>query len=125
MYFANITALIVGSVFSLIMCEFLRILFKLTRFDNAYTLMLPLFLFTLPTVTYIYLFPYNGTLSGALPLDTTLPSVVGIITYCFLFLICRVKAIKYRFFYCLISFFISSFYAVFQMVGNIVHPVIG
>ncbi|MBS0970969.1 hypothetical protein JK232_18945 [Nissabacter archeti] len=127
MYFANIIALIVGSLIAWVGCEAFTKITRLPRFGNFYTLLFPLILLVSPALAYIYLFPYRGALSGALPLNTILPSWGGIILYMLFFcaLVLKKQAIKSRFLYCLLCFYISSFYFLWYLVDNIVHPIIG
>jgi hypothetical protein len=126
MYFTKIVVLIVGSFIAWLTCEAFAKITRLPRFGNFYTLLFPLILVVSPALAYIYLFPYRGALSGALPLDTILASWGGIILYMLLFcaFVLKKQAIKSRFLYCLLCFYISSIYFVFYLVNNTVHPII-
>jgi hypothetical protein len=124
MYTKNIISLLSGAAISYMLCDSLRFILKLHRFGKAHTLALSLFLILLPTVTYIYAFPYRGTLSGSLPFDIILSSTFGVIIYwisLFILMISKVAA-KPRFIYCQALFLISSIYILIHMVGNITPP---
>lgn len=126
MYTQNIIPLFVWAIVSYILCDLFRFILRLPRFGKFHTLILSIPLVFLPTLAFVYLFPYRGTLSGSIPIELFFSSIFGVIVYLLgfsIFIVYKVAA-KRNFIYCQALFLISSIYMIFHMVNNIPRPLI-
>jgi len=124
MYSQNIFSILIGLFISYIISDLVRFVLKFPRFGKVQTLVISFILIISPTLTYIYSFPYTGTLSGFPPFDVIISSVFGVIVYWLTFFILTIikVAAKPRFIYCQAFFLISSVYMLIHTMNNISPP---
>lgn len=127
MYLPNIIALLAGGFISWLLCEAFKKIFNLVRFGKLYTLLFLCFITLLPCIAYVYIFPYSGVLSGMTYIFTMIASCFGFTGYLIIFFIClSLKvAVKNRFIYCLISFYVAGIFILLHVLDKLYAPTIG
>ncbi|MEB7500979.1 hypothetical protein NGC23_12365 [Leclercia pneumoniae] len=124
---ADMIALVVGGLLSIIICEIAQRLVGFKRFATGRIMLFVPFGLLMPPVLRLVVFPYTGVMSGMGYITTAVATLVAIIFYVgtFCWTVLRDVPNKRRFIYCLIAFYLVGITFLFYIANDINGPIIG